>query len=161
MKALKYIFITLLVAIVCSSCGVRKIPEQVEVTQITGLSLKGLTGLQVDLGVANLSKYDITMSEAIVTLYHHEKRIVTLTQVGESTSKTMTRGEVETLWKISGIDPRSISSYMTLLGDKVYDEMSISYSAHFQANNIGKRISQENIDLRNFMAIFAQQANNK
>ncbi len=157
MKSFKYLFFALVVAIACSSCGVRKIADQVEVTRIAGLSLKGTTGLQVDFGVVNLSKYDITMSEADVTLYHKGKRVVTLTQVGETTSSSMSRGEVRTLWKFSGFDPRSISTYMSMLGGRVYDEMTISYSVRFSAKGIGKRISQENVDLQKFMAIFAKK----
>lgn len=161
MKSLKYIFITLVVAIMCSSCGVRKIAEQVEVTRIAGLSLKGTTGLKVDLGVVNLSKYDITMSEAVITLYHKDKCAVTLTQVGDALSQSMHREEVGTLWKISGFDPRSLSTYMSLLGDQVYYEMKISFSARFSTKGISKRISQENVDLQNFMAIFAKKQNNE
>ncbi|MFI3248329.1 MAG: hypothetical protein R3Y39_04290 [Rikenellaceae bacterium] len=156
MRLLKSILVAVLALAVCSSCGLSKIAQQVEVEGFSKLDLKGMTGLQAAARVTNDSRYDIQMSEAEVTLYHNAKRAVTLTQVGEAISTAETRADVETLWKISGVDPRSISSFVSLLSDRELENMTISYSAKFSVKGLNKRISQENVELQKFMAIFAR-----
>ncbi len=156
MKMLNKIVVLLVVVAICSSCGFSKLAEQIEVKGLTNFELKGMTGLMVDAIVVNDSRYNIEMSEADVTFYLDSKKMVRLEQVGEALSPAESRSEVSMLWRLSGVDPRAISSFVSLLTKDNYDDITISYTTRFSTKGLSKRISQENVELTKFMAIFAR-----
>lgn len=155
MRWLRSIVVAIISLVICSSCGVSKIADQISVEGLTSLELKGMTGLQIGARVANDSRFNIQMSEAEVTFYHNAKRAVTLTQVGDVVSSGESRSDIVTLWKISGVNPRSISSFIGLLKSRDIDDITISYTAQFSVKGLTRRISHENVKLQNFIAIFA------
>lgn len=158
MKIFKKIFLVAIVAILCSSCGFSKIANQVEVKGISNFEMKGMTGLAFDAFIVNESPYNIEMSEAEVTLYQGSKKMVHLIQVGEGVSAKESRENVATLWRISSVDPRMISSFISRLSKRNFDDITISYTVRFSTKGVGRKFSQENIDLKKFIAIFAGDA---
>lgn len=157
MRILQKIFILFTVVAICSSCGFSKIAEQIEVKGVKNIELKGMTGLAVDAYVDNDSRYNIEMSEAVVELYHNSKKVVQMTQIGESLSPAQSQIYVPTVWRLSNINPRTIPSFVALLSKHDYDDITISYRARFSTKGLSKRISEENVDLTKFMAIFAKE----
>lgn len=161
MRWFRSIVVAIISLVICSSCGVSKIADQISVEGLTSLELKGMTGLQIGARVANDSRYNIQMSEAEVTFYHNEKRVVTLTQVGDVVSSAESRAEVMTLWKLSGVNPRSITSLIGQLKVRDIDDITLSYTAQFSVKGLKRRISHENVKLQNFIAIFADSKNDQ
>lgn len=156
MKLFKSIIVALLAIVICSSCGFRKIPEQIDIKGFTTLDLKGMTGLRADAYIVNDSRHEITMREGEVTLFYEDRRAILLTQVGEATLPALSEGDVKTLWKISNVDARAIPTLLSLLRSRDFNELEISYSARFSTKGMSRTISQENVNLQNFMTIFAK-----
>ncbi|MFI3289797.1 MAG: hypothetical protein R3Y66_06635 [Rikenellaceae bacterium] len=156
MRALKSIIVAILTLVICSSCGVSNLSKKIEVQGLATLELKGMAGVKADVSVVNDSRHRIKMQEAEVTLYNNSQRVVVLTQVGETIIPAKSSEDLPTLWKISYINQRSIPTLMSSLGKKSFDGFSFDYTARFSTKGISRRISDENVDLQNFMAIFAK-----
>lgn len=146
----------LIVALSFASCGVSKIEDQLTFGAVESVELKGLTGLKIGLEFKNDSRYNLALNEGVVKLNSDGRQVASLTQIGEAVACKKSRGVVTSLWRISGLNPIAMLTLVTRIQSGDVEDLRVEYSARISANGLSKRISQEEIDIREFVNKFAK-----
>lgn len=153
---LRIFLFALLATVALSSCGFSKLDEQVKFISVESVEMKGLTGLQLEINIANSSRHTVELKEGVVEILSEGRQVAKLTQIGSAVSHKRNTEAVESLWRISGLNPIAMISTLSRLTSGEDKTLRLNYSALLSASGLSTRISEQDVDITNFINTFVK-----
>ncbi len=155
-KILALILATTVLTTSCTLAKVSKLARQIEVLQVGNISIKGSSGIALDVEVRNQSNMSVTMSDAVITIKMDGEEVATINQVGEVTS---TKGRLEivsTLWKLQNANPMMMLLLTSRLTQQSTDNITADFSAELSAAEEGftHTLTGKDVDISKFLGDF-------
>ena len=146
------------VALYLCSCNVSdfsRLATQVKIESISGVELKGMTGIELTLDIRNGAPDDITMNNAVLDLNYEGDKVATLTQVGGVLVEGGSRGAVRTMWRLEGASPVTLLMLAAQISQSDYSGLTIDFTADIEFGRLNRSFTGRGVKLSKIVGVIA------
>lgn len=155
---MKKIFTYLLIALTLSAVSCRRAAEnaarKIRIEAVEEFRLRGLTGAEMVLRVANGTSHKLVLNQAEFSLYYNRNRAATIrlhesVEVGKRTTERVT-----TRWKLKTDDPLAMLLIVREIHANDPSQIYVSYALDGRGGPAHVNIAREMVPLSEFLNIF-------
>lgn len=159
MKRLVFIFLAAVGALLLGSCSeerqAAKLREKIRFEGIEQITPHGMSGVEVEVSVANDTRHNITLEEAQLTLSYNRSKVLMLQLRDEVMLPKRFDGTLKISTRMKVHDPLSAMFVLSRLGSGRLDDMSVTIDAKVKAGPVRKNIFVADMELQKFLSNFA------